>query len=226
MTELGFAGGERPFPHELTDQATRSLVTLLSQARRFGFLGPGPIHDQIIRSLAFTHAAGPPPGRAVDLGTGGGLPGLVLALAWPESNWLLVDSNERRATWLQKAVDYLGIASRCQVIPERAETTGQGPHRNTADLVTARSFAAPGPTAECAAPLLRRGGQLLVTEPPGSQGERWPPNELGKLGLELYEVRVVDTSIGPVTISRFISVSACPENYPRRVGVPFKRPVF
>ena len=47
------------------------------------------------------------PGLAVDLGSGGGLPGLVLAVQWPESQWPLIDSNGRRASWLQGAVDEL-----------------------------------------------------------------------------------------------------------------------
>ena len=87
------------------------LELFLIDARRLGFLGPGPVADQITRSLAFAAVTGDPLDElAVDLGSGGGLPGLVLALLWPSTKWLLIDSNERRATWLQKATEELGIS--------------------------------------------------------------------------------------------------------------------
>ncbi len=86
-----------------------------------------------------------PEGLAVDIGSGGGLPGLVLAILWPESQWLLIDSNGRRASWLQTAIDELGIGSRAKVRCERAELTGRGPLRQTAELVTARGFGPPQP---------------------------------------------------------------------------------
>ena len=95
-------GSARP---ELADQDRQNLQRLLSQARDLGFLGPGDVDDQITRSVAFAVAAGisPPAGLATDLGSGGGLPALVLALVWPDSRWLLIDSNQRRTSWLREA---------------------------------------------------------------------------------------------------------------------------
>jgi 16S rRNA (guanine527-N7)-methyltransferase len=203
------------------------LEVLFNDARRLGFLGPGPVADQIGRSLAFAAvAAEAPTGLAADLGTGGGLPGLVLASLWPNSNWLLIDSNVRRAGWLQDAVNEMGIASRAEVRCERAELTGRGPWRQAAELVTARGFGPPAPTAECAAPLLRLGGQLLVSDPPEGRGTRWPSDGLAQVGLQLASSAVVATDAGPVSISRIISTSECGPRYPRRIGVPFKRPLF
>ena len=204
-----------------------ALEPLLTDARQLGFLGPGPVHDQTARSLAFAALAGSPPaGLAVDLGSGGGLPGLVLALVWPGSEWLLIDSNIRRATWLQTAIDELGIASRARVLCERAESTGRGRWRQTAELVTARGFGPPAPTAECAAGLLKLGGRLLVADPPGQHGGRWPRDGLATLGLRLETSKVVATEAGPVSLSQLRAASDCGPRYPRRVGVPFKRPLF
>jgi 16S rRNA (guanine527-N7)-methyltransferase len=208
------------------------LEVLLNDARRLGFLGPGPVSGQIARSLAFASVAGHAPnGPAVDLGTGGGLPGLVLAALWPDSNWLLIDSNVRRASWLQEAVNELGISSRAEIRCERAELTGRERWRQSAELVTARGFGPPAPTAECAAPLLRLGGRLLVSDPPVSDpaaghGTRWPSDGLAHLGLRLESSAVIATEAGPVSISRILSASDCGPRYPRRVGVPFKRPLF
>jgi 16S rRNA (guanine527-N7)-methyltransferase len=200
---------------------------LLIDARRLGFLGPGPVTDQITRSLAFAAVTGDPFDElAIDLGSGGGLPGLVLALLWPDSKWLLIDSNTRRATWLQNAVTELGISSRADVHCERAELTGRSIWRQTAALVTARGFGSPAATAECAAPLLRVGGRLLVADPPERQTERWPGAGLAELGLELEFTEAVGTDVGPVSISGILSTESCGPRYPRRVGIPFKRPLF
>lgn len=203
-----------------------ALTTTLAEARLLGFLGPGPVVDQIERALAFTALAGLAPELAVDLGTGGGVPGLVLAVAWPTSRWLLVDSNQRRCRWLESAVRHLDLGSRCDVVCERAEVVARGASRQGADLVTARSFAPPSPTAECAAPLLRLGGLLLAADPPEIDDMRWPPSGLAILGLVLDVSVRVGTPAGPASLSRLVSVSSCPELYPRRVGLPFKRPLF
>jgi len=224
--------GPSPLPawHELTDQDTLNLKRLLSRARDLGFLGPGDVGDQITRSLAFAAVAGipPPKGLVIDLGSGGGLPSLVLALVWPDSSWLLIDSNQRRTRWLREATSELGAASRVEVVCERAELVARSPHRHQAQLVTARSFGPPAATAECAAPLLALGGCLLVADPPDGtdQPVRWPLEGLSQLGLELGSREVVATAAGPVSFSKIFAVSECTDRYPRRVGAPFKRPLF
>lgn len=199
---------------------------ILTEARDFGFLGPGPVAAQIERSLAFTRIVTDVPPFAADLGSGGGLPGLVLSSAWPNTRWLLIESNQRRAAWLEGAVQRLGAANRISVLCDRAENAGRSALRGTFDLVTARSFAPPGPTAECAAPLLRPGSRLVVADPPDNRSSRWPAEGLAKLGLRLERAQVLGTAAGPVSLSCFVAVSACPRRYPRRVGIPLKRPLF
>ncbi|MGH9120995.1 MAG: RsmG family class I SAM-dependent methyltransferase, partial [Acidimicrobiales bacterium] len=105
-------------------------------------------------------------GLSVDLGSGAGLPGLVLACSWPESRWILMDSSTRRTAWLASAVERLGVSARVRVLCARAEVVGRGELRGSIHHVVARSFGAPAVTAECAAPLLRIGGSLVVAEPP------------------------------------------------------------
>lgn len=198
---------------------------MLTTARELGFTGPTPVDLQIERSLAYA-AAISPVSRALDLGTGGGLPGLVLIAAWPTTDWYLVDSSRKRTEWLKGAVASLGLTDRCHVVCERAETLGRSPLRATFDLVTARSFGPPAATAECAAPFLKLGGELVVAEPPEPGAERWPAQGLESLGLVQVSTQAVDTEAGPVTLSRFTATSECSERFPRRVGVPFKRLLF
>ena len=201
-----------------------TLTGVLSEARDLGFLGPGPVEGHIEHAAGFVRAVGEPaPARVVDLGSGGGIPGLALALAWPEAALCLVDSNERRALFLASAAARLGLERRVVVAHSRAEELGRDEvWRGWADVVVARSFGPPAVTAECGAPLLAVGGRLIVSEPPEGEGERWPTEPLIRLGL-------VPVSRFEQAFSRFQILRQefpCPEAYPRRVGTPAKRPLF
>ncbi|HSS10263.1 MAG TPA: RsmG family class I SAM-dependent methyltransferase [Acidimicrobiales bacterium] len=195
---------------------------MLARGQLRGFLGPGPVEAQIEHSLGFYALVPRAPQTAVDLGSGGGVPGLVLAEAWPESRWVLLDVSRRRTTFLTEAVEALGLGHRIEVITQRAELTGRDPARRArADLVVARSFGRPAVTAECAAPLLRKGGSLVVAEPPGGAPARWPPAPLALLGL------VPDgRQTSPFALQRLLQAELCPPRYPRRTGVPAKRPLY
>src|SRR5581483_4448045 len=98
--------------------------------------------------------------------SGGGLPGLPLALAQPSRAWVLLECVTTRARFLAQAVITLGLTERVAVVAERAEDAGRGPLRGGFDAVIARSFGAPAVTAECAAPFLEAGGVLVVASPP------------------------------------------------------------
>ena len=131
---------------------------------------------------------------------------------------MFVESQARRAAWLREAVTWLELAN-VSVLEERAELTGRGDLRGQAAIVTSRSFAAPGITAECAAPLLDVGGVLWVSQPPAPSATRWPTEGLALLGLRPRE-ETVTSWVG------FSLESPCPDRYPRRVGIPAKRPLF
>ena len=200
------------------------LQRVLGEARDLGFLGPGPVGPHLDHARAMAAAVEPVvPDRAADLGTGGGVPGLVLALRWADTSFLLVEAMRRRADFLAAAVERLDLAGRVTVTSERAETLGRDPvQRAGFDLVTARSFGSPPVTAECAAPLLRAGGRLVTSEPPAGAGpDRWPADGLALLGMSLAGVRRGDYSFAVLRQD-----VPCPERYPRRVGVPAKRPLF
>lgn len=198
-----------------------TLLAVLEEARSWGFLGPGPVADHVAHAEAFAAAVSLPPDRALDLGSGGGVPGLVLAGRWPTTRWVLLDSQERRTAFLAGAVARLGWQDRVQVVRARAEEAGRDPDlRARFDLVTARSFGPPAVTAECAAPFLRVGGHLLVSEPPEAV-DRWPAAGLAPLGLGFVGVET-----GRHRMACLAQIEACPETYPRAVGRPAKRPLF
>jgi 16S rRNA (guanine527-N7)-methyltransferase len=207
---------------------TSPLTGLLEEARQRGFLGPGPVEPHLDHARAFAVAAGTPPARAVDLGAGGGLPGLVLAVeCWPDATWMFLDAQAKRTAFLHEAVVALGIEDRVEVVTARAEEVGRAPeHRGTYDLVVSRSFGRPAVTIECAAPLLRVGGAFVVSEPPATSVEdRWPSAGLALVGAEPASA-VVAGEDDDFHFARIVQGSLTPSRYPRRVGIPGKRPLF
>lgn len=206
------------------------LHAVLERSRELGFLGPGPIDSHVRHAAAFLPGLDDlplPSGRrivVVDLGSGGGVPGLALAVQRPQLDLILVDAAERRTDFLSWAVEELGLSDRVTVERGRAEELARSPHlRGSADAVTARSFGAPAVTAECAVGFLRGpGAVLLVSEPPEVDPTRWPAEPLSRMGLRPS----VSWSRDGASVQALQVIAACPDGLPRRVGVPARRPAY
>jgi 16S rRNA (guanine527-N7)-methyltransferase len=205
----------------------RRLLEVLTDAQAWGFLGPGDPQAHTVHALAFARTAeaegGGPPGAFLDLGSGGGVPGLVLALEWPDARALLLDAAQRRCGFLTEAADRLGISARVEVWHGRAEVLAHDPAlREQLPLVVARSFASPPVTAELAAGFLEVDGLLLVSEPPAPDPSRWSEEGLGSLGLG-PAVRGREAGSALVRIRKLDPTGP---DRPRRTGVPNKRPLW
>ena len=200
----------------------------LDDAQRFGFLGPGPVAGQVEHAVALgalLDAAGVGPARFLDLGSGGGMPGLVLAEIWPECEATLLDSASRRAAFLRRTVETLGWESRVVVAEGRAETLARlAGLRAGFPLVIARSFAAPAITAEIGGAFVGLGGALAVSEPTGTgePTDRWPATNLEELGLAPAEFRAAAGARCAI-LRRVVEVE---ERWPRGVGIPAKRQLW
>jgi 16S rRNA (guanine527-N7)-methyltransferase len=204
------------------------LTEVLTESRDLGFLGPGPIQPHLDHAAAFAAAVDHAPARALDLGAGGGLPGLALAATvWPETRWTFADAAARRTAFLEWGVETLGLGDRVTVVTGRSEEIARDPeHRGSYDLVTARSFGAPPVTAECAAGFLTLGGHLVVSEPPVSvTEERWPRGGVGQFGFGPARPVLVDGD-PPAHLVVLVAEKPVADRYPRRVGIPAKRPMF
>jgi len=202
------------------------LVEILEDAQTRGFLGPEPVVHHLDHSRALADAIGECTGNFLDLGSGAGVPGLVLALGWPDARGVLLDSQQRRCTFLEGAIERLGLADRVDVTCGRAEELARVPDlRGQFDLVVARSFGRPAVTAECAVGFLRGGGRLVVTEPPEGTSDpqsRWPEQAVAKLGFGPgASVRSGDT--GAVML---VLAGELDERWPRRIGRPVKSPLW
>lgn len=201
------------------------VLEVLRRAQDLGMFGPGSIEEQLVHAEGFVAMAlrdEQPAPRFLDLGSGGGLPGLVLALR-SDAEGTLLDAQQRRAEFLTEAVTELGLAERITVVAGRAEDVARRPaHRACYRLVTARSFGGPAVTAECATGFLGAGGRLVVSEPPGGDPERWSVPTLATLGFG--SPRFLSGSGASVAI--LDHPADTPDRWPRRPGIPTKRPLW
>src|ERR1700760_4005054 len=97
---------------------TEALLEVLTEAKALGFLGPGDPASHITHALGFARAAtqsSSDPTRVADLGTGGGVPGLVLAEHWPGAEVVCIEASARRSRPLEAWVEALGFSGRVRV---------------------------------------------------------------------------------------------------------------
>lgn len=212
---------------ELRSRVAPWVGEVLARSAALGFLGAMSLADQVDHALGFVLATENQmedrPRSVVDLGTGGGIPGLVLISCWPDCRFLLLDANERRTEFLSHETH--GRPGGVEVIRGRAEELGRSEKfRHQFDLVTSRSFGTPAVTAECGSPLLSVGGLMVVSEPPDEDpGVRWPGAGLSLLGLKTQARERLDDRFGYQVL---VKSEPTADRYPRRVGIPSKRPLF
>lgn len=161
------------------------LIETLRDAQRFGFFGDRDVVEAARHARSFVDAIGslPAGARVVDLGSGGGLPGLVLADEYREHEVTLLDRREKRTDFLQRAVRRLGW-THVRVLTDDARRLVVGVRDGDVspfDVVTARGFGPPEFTVRTARSLCRAGGVIVISEPP--VGDRWDPTLLSELGL-------------------------------------------
>ena len=195
------------------------LDEVLADAVRLGFLSPDPAIPHR------THAEGflrwlDGPGTVVDLGTGGGVPGLVIAWTMPDRPVVCMEARARRAAFLRAATARLGL-EQVTVVARRAETATE--LHGAAAAVTARGFGPPSAVAECAVPFLVPGGRIVVSDPPGGGDAdcRWPEDGLRFLGLAVDEL-----AVGPPAFAVLRRVGSPELPLPRGPGMAHRSPLF
>lgn len=158
-----------------------TLEHVLTAIQRRGGIGRGPVGDAIAHARRYVSCLPGSTGTLVDLGSGGGLPALVIAVGAPGWSIHLVERRQKRVDLLRYGVGALGLSGRVEVHGEDvARFTDR--HPETADVVTARSFAAPLVVLQTARPLLRRPGLVLISDPPDGT-PRWSSDDLVALGM-------------------------------------------
>lgn len=168
------------------------LEAVLIEAQRRGMLGARPIPDVIQHARSFVDALDPGPHTVIDLGAGGGVPGLVIASFRPDVRITMVDRREKRTDFLQMAVRRLALDDQCEVWCRDVRTVARELQRSSGsmtpwDAVVARGFGPPLHTVALALELVTGAGRIVLSEPPADQGDRWPHAVLVSLGLRRVE---------------------------------------
>ena len=167
--------------------------------------------------------------EVIDVGTGGGFPGLAVAIALPQARLTLVDSVGRKVEAVRAMAADLGLAARVQLRCERIERTGQtAATRGRFDWALARAVARAPVVAEYLVPLLRPEGRALLYR------GQWSPEDQAELERALVPLRArlegverqeLPADRGGRHALLLRPTGPCPKAYPRAVGVPARQPL-
>ena len=199
------------------------LVEVLTRAQELGFIGLEPIDQYIDHSKAHLDAACLSPTEIwCDLGSGGGLPGLVVASIVPNLEMVLIERGEKRVRFLESAIDTLGYQNRVKaVLGDVTELAHLQKFRGEFDGIFSRSFGTPAIVAECSAGLLKQNGKLIVSEPPVEASNRWPLEALRELGFT--EIKYFE---GPPRFVSLLLGDECPGSTPRTWKKVSRSPLY
>lgn len=170
----------------------------------------------------------PTPDRLVDVGTGAGFPGIPLKIMLPELKLTLVESVGKKAEFCRHVVETLNLKD-VEVLNLRAEEMGQmKQHREQYDWAVARAVSSMPVLAEYLLPLVRVGGGMLAQKGEHAHAEvQQAEKALGILGGSMR--RVTPVTLPGVVEDRYIVVvdknASTPAQYPRRAGLPAKKPI-
>ncbi len=202
------------------DSKTREYVRLLRDWS--GVVGRGEEPQALVAdSLALLpHLGGAR--SLIDVGTGGGMPGIPLKLAAPELAVTLLEADHRKTAFLAHAAARLGID--VEIVGERAEVAGRGPLRERFDAATSRALAALPVAAELCLPFVRVGGQwLAMAAEVDVKSAQAALEELGGGPANAVPAASALRERGVVVVVE--KVRPTPDRYPRRPGAPAKRPL-
>jgi len=159
---------------------------------------------------------------AADVGSGGGAPGLILAIVMPEMRFTLIEATGKKATFLQSVIDELAL-SNARVANDRAEVVGHdAAHRERYDAVMARAIGRLNVALELTLPLVKVGGQALLIK--GAQADE----EIAEARGALDRLRAEVAGVVPSPTGRIVVIDKhgpTPGKHPRRPGEPKRAPL-
>ncbi|MBM7502890.1 16S rRNA (guanine(527)-N(7))-methyltransferase RsmG [Agromyces aurantiacus] len=175
-------------------KARRFTESLARHGEELGLIGPLELPRLWTRHIVNSGLVAPllRPGQVGDVGSGAGLPGILLAIARPDVHLTLIEPMERRVAWLNRQVEELGLDN-VEVVRARAE---EAKLTGRLDQVTARAVSALRTLIPITAPLLRAGGELILMKGGGVEGEIGAAEKvIRKYRLEDVEVVILGEGV-------------------------------
>jgi 16S rRNA (guanine527-N7)-methyltransferase len=166
--------------------------------------------------------------RVIDIGTGAGFPGIPLKLVCNLAHFTLLEATRKKVTFLEHIISTLGLRSVTPIHARAEELAHEPTHRQRYDLALARAVAELPVVAEYTLPFCRVGGWVIAQKGEAGAAEAWSAERaITMLGGELRRVVPVELPGLPEDRSLVVieKVSPTPDSYPRRPGVPGKRPL-
>ncbi len=165
--------------------------------------------------------------KLIDIGSGAGFPGLILAIYCPGAQFTLVEADLKKSSFLLQVCEELALEN-VQVIRERVELMGQNPlYRGQYDICTSRAVAAMNIMLEYGIPLVKQSGQLFLWKGKNYQAEIEQAEQALKILRgrveESYQYSLLEERDRTIVVVK--KVGPTPKQYPRRVGVPSKKPI-
>lgn len=180
---------------ENLERARRFTAALGEHGEERGLIGPLEPARLWSRHILNSAVAAPlfaSGARVGDVGSGAGLPGIVLAIARPDVQWVLIEPMERRVTWLQEQKDALGLDN-VEIVRARGDEWTEGA---VLDAVTARAVSALKTLIPLTAPLVRVGGELVLLKGANAANEiDAAAKQIRKYGLDDIRVEVVGDGV-------------------------------
>jgi len=205
----------------------RNQVVNLTAVRDFEGIERRLILESLRLASRFAELA-PPGSRVMDLGSGGGIPGIILAIAFPDHRFALLDATGKKVAFLRDCIAELGLDNAEGVHGRAEELAHQLEWRAAFDLVTARAVTSLSALLELGLPFIRQKGWMLLPKGPDIDEElRVGRKAAGKLGGTITEASFLP-QVGSLVETRLVLVrkdAPTPGNFPRRVGVPARSPL-
>lgn len=183
-------------------------------------------YAESLELLTIVEAHAPSPTALADIGSGGGFPGLVIAIVRPGMRLHLVEPLQKRARLLAELVEALGL-SNVTVHAARAEDAGRGPLRDSLPVVTARAVAELRELLEYTAPLAAPGGLIALPKGSAFAAELLAAaGSMAALACEFEALVAMRPEVSEtLSVALFRTSGPTAAAYPRRPGVPAKRPL-
>lgn len=228
MEALGLAADE-----EAAGKLTEYNAMLMEMNKKVNLTGIKDTEESLVKNVydsmtVYNEKYFPRDGRILDLGTGGGFPGIPLAVLRPDMQVVLMDSVLKKLNFIESAAAKLEIKN-VKIMHMRAEEGGRRRKtRESFDVVTARAVKMLPVIAEWAMPFVKVGGIFAAMKGPGAEEELKDAGKiLQELQGELIEKKDLELPGGEKrSILYFRKIGPCPKTYPRKVGIAEKKPVI